>query len=148
MTRTEEHTTDVTAVAHLRFAPLAGIVRGISLRTALRLDAVVTGANGAAYLIAAEPLADLLGMSPAVLRVLGIVLVAFAAAVAVTGARDAIPRPAVFAIIAVNAAWAVGSIVLAAAGWDSPTTAGTVWIVAQALVVAGFAELQAAGLRR
>ena len=31
------------------------------LRTALKLDAVVTGANGAAYLGAAAPLSDLLG---------------------------------------------------------------------------------------
>ena len=40
----------------------------MSLRTALKLDAVVTGANGAAYLVAAGPLEDLLGLSPALLR--------------------------------------------------------------------------------
>jgi hypothetical protein len=34
--------------------------------------------------------------------------------------------------------------VFAIAGWGSPETAGTVWIVLQALVVAGFAELQVA----
>ena len=148
MTRTNEHTPDVTTIAPLGFAPPAGIGRRNSLRTALRLDAVVTGANGAAYVLAAEPLADLLGMSPSLLRVLGAVLVAFAAAVALTAARAAIPRLGVIAIIAVNAAWAVASIAVACAGWDSPATLGAVWIAAQALVVAGFAELQAAALRR
>ena len=44
--------------------------------------------------------------------------------------------------------WALASLVLAALDWASPTTAGTVWIVLQALTVAGFAGLQAAGLRR
>ena len=38
----------------------------------------------------------------------------------------------------------LGSLVFAIAGWGSPETAGTVWIVLQALVVAGFAELQVA----
>ena len=36
----------------------------MSLRTALKLDAIVTGANGAAYLVAAGRLEDLLGLSP------------------------------------------------------------------------------------
>jgi hypothetical protein len=50
----------------------------------------------------------------------------------------------VSAIVAVNAAWVLGSLVFAIAGWGSPETAGTVWIVLQAIVVAGFAELQVA----
>lgn len=54
----------------------------------------MTGANGLAYLVLADPLEDLLGLSP------------------------------------------------------PPTTVGTVWIVAQAVVVGAFAELQLVGLRR
>ena len=52
------------------------------LRTALKLDAVVTGANGAAYLAAAAPLSDLLGLSETLLRATGAFLLAFAAVVA------------------------------------------------------------------
>jgi hypothetical protein len=37
---------------------------------------------------------------------------------------------------------------MAIAGWGDPTTAGTVWILMQAVVVAAFAELQLTGLRR
>jgi hypothetical protein len=113
------------------------------LRVALKLDAVVTGANGAAYLALAGPLEDLLGLDAALLRAVGAFLLVFA--VAVWFART---RGAVLAIVAANVAWAAGSIVAAIAGWGSPETVGTVWIVLQAVVVAGFAELQLAGLKR
>jgi hypothetical protein len=116
------------------------------LRAVLKLDALVTGANGAAYLIAAGPLGDLLGLSPALLRGAGAFLLAFAAAVYVTGTRPRIPRPAVYAIVGANVLWALGSIVAAMTDLGTPETVGTVWIVLQAIVVAGFAELQLAGL--
>lgn len=118
------------------------------LRLALKLDAVVTGANGAAYVVAAGPLGDLLGLSPALLRGTGAFLLAFAAVVWLTATRPSIPRAAVFAIIAANAIWALDSVVAAIAGWGTPDTAGTIWIVLQAIVVAAFAELQLVGLRR
>jgi hypothetical protein len=132
--------TDMTLPTTARPRPL--------LRLALKLDAIVTGANGAAYLIAAGPLGDLLGLSPALLRGTGGFLLAFAAAVWLTATRPSIPRPAVYAIVAANAVWAADSIVAAIAGWGTPETVGTVWIVLQAIVVAGFAELQLTGLRR
>jgi hypothetical protein len=112
------------------------------LRPALLVDAAVTGVNGVAYLAAAGPLEDLLGLPASWLRIAGVVLVAFAAFVALVSQRPS--RAAVGAIVAVNAAWAIGSLLFAIAGWGSPETVGTVWIVLQALVVAGFAELQVA----
>ncbi len=118
------------------------------LRPALLLDAGVTGANGLAYLVAAGPLAELLGPPEAALRGIGAFLVVFAALVALAGRPAAPARRAVVAVVVVNAAWVAGSLVAAAAGWGSPTTAGTVWTLLQAGVVAGFAELQVAGLRR
>ncbi len=54
-------------------------------------------------------------------------------------------RPPSLAVVAGNAIWALDSVVAALAGWGDPTTAGTVWLVLQALVVAGFAALQLAG---
>ena len=118
------------------------------LRSALALDAAVTGLNGAAYVIAAGPIGDLLGLDAALLRGVGAGLVAFALVVALA-ARQAVPaRGLVTAIIVLNACWAAASVVAAVAGWGTPETAGTVWIVLQALVVAAFAELQLAGVRR
>jgi hypothetical protein len=138
----------VIAMTTLAPGSLSAITRRVTLRGALLLDAAVTGANGAAYLLAAGPLGDLLGLSPTLLRLLGAVLVAFALVVWLTATRPAVPRAAVVAIVALNAAWALASVVVAIGGWTSRTTIGTVWIVAQALVVAAFAELQATALRR
>ena len=118
------------------------------LRTWLRLDAGVTGANGVAYLVAAGPLGELFGLSPALLRGAGAFLVAFAALVWLTATREELSRTVVAAIIAANAVWALDSLAAAVLGWGSPTVVGAAWMVAQALVVGAFAELQLTGLRR
>ena len=115
----------------------------MSLHTALKLDALVTGANGAAYLVAAGPLEDLLGLSPALLRGAGVFLLLFSAAVWMVASRPQVSAPAALVVIAVNVLWAADSIAFLASGLADPTTAGGVWIVMQALVVAGFAGLQA-----
>ncbi len=122
-------------------------IRRVPLRAALGLDAVVTGVNGVAYLVAAEPLSDLLGLAPGLLRGAGAFLVAFAAVVAVLARRRAPARAAVLAVVAVNALWAVDSVAAAAAGWGSPTAVGTAWIVLQAATVGAFAALQLVALR-
>jgi hypothetical protein len=115
----------------------------MSLRTAMKLDAVVTGANGAAYLVAAGPLEDLLGLSPALLRSVGVFLLLFSAAVWTVAARPQVSTSAALAVIAVNVLWAADSIAFLLSGVSDPTTVGAIWIVMQALVVAGFAGLQA-----
>jgi hypothetical protein len=114
----------------------------MSLRTALKFDALVTGANGAAYLVAAGPLEDLLGLSPALLRSTGAVLLLFSAAVWTVASRPQVSPSAALVVIALNALWAADSIAFLATGVSDPTTAGAVWIVMQAVVVAGFAALQ------
>ena len=129
-------------------ANLTPATRPALLRAALKLDAVVTGANGLAYLAAAAPLGDLLGLTPSLLRAGGALLVAFAVGVWATAARPSLRRSAVLAVVAVNVLWSAGSIVAAAAAWGSPTVEGTVWIILQAVVVAVFAELQVVGLKR
>jgi len=51
-------------------------------------------------------------------------------------------------VIAINAAWAIASIVLLLSGWGSPTLFGQALIVMQTIAVGVFAELQFIGLRR
>jgi hypothetical protein len=116
------------------------------LRRFLALDAVVTGVNGLAYLVASGPLARLLGVDSGLLLVLGGILAAYGAVVGLLASRA---RPAGFpvrTVIETNLAWAVLSVV-ALALWLSPTTLGAVWNVLQALVVAGFAILQHLALK-
>jgi hypothetical protein len=116
------------------------------LRFALRLDAVVSGANGVAYLVAAGPLADLLGIPAGTLRALGVFFVVYAAIVARVAAA---PTPGLSrVIIAGNLLWTDASLVALALGTWSPTTAGAVWMGLHAAVVGFFAVLQFAGLRR
>jgi hypothetical protein len=119
----------------------------IDLRLILKLDAVVTGVNGIAYLALANPLEDLLGVAPALTRPIDAFLVLFAAAVWIVATRPVVPRMAVADIAAANALWALGSVAFAATEASSPTTAGSAWIVLQALVVGGFAALQALAMR-
>jgi len=135
----------MNATASSRPAVLA---TGSPLRLALRLDAVVTGANGLAYLTAAGPLSDLLGLDAGFLRAVGVCLLAFTVLVWIAGARSAPAAGAVRAVVAVNVAWVVASLALAVFGLGSPSTAGTVWAVLQAAVVGAFAELQVLALRR
>jgi hypothetical protein len=116
------------------------------LRLALRADAVVSGLNGAAYLLLTGPLSDLLGLSVGVLRAVGVFLLVYAAAVWWVG--DHPVAPAVRAVVVGNLIWSAGSIAVVVADLGTPTTIGAVWLVLQAIVVAGFAVLQIAGLRR
>jgi hypothetical protein len=118
------------------------------LRLALRLDAVVTGANGLAYLAAAPLLAGLLGVPAGTLRGLGAFLVVFAAGVALVAARPRVPAGAVEVVVGANLLWAAGSVAAVATDRFDLTAVGTAWVLLQAAVVAGFAVLQAAGLRR
>ena len=118
----------------------------LMLRRFLVLDALVTGANGLAYLVASGPLGRFLGTDSGLLLVLGGFLAVYAAAVGLLATRA---RPAalpVRAVVEVNLAWTAPSFV-ALALWLSPTTAGAVWTVLQALTVAGFALLQYTALR-
>jgi hypothetical protein len=118
------------------------------LRLALKLDAVVTGANGAAYLVAAGALDSVLGVPSSMLRGVGAFLIAFAAVVWVVGTRRTIRPAAAGTIIAANAAWAVASVAVIGFDWFSPSVAGTVWIALQALVVGLFAVLQLEALAK
>ena len=122
---------------------LTTLPRDAQLRLALRLDAVVTGANGAAYLALAGPLEDLLGVEASLLRPVGAFLIGFAALVSYVATRPEVPRAGVTAVIEANVLWVIGSLAFVIAGVSSPETAGSVWTVMQAVVVAGFAGLQA-----
>lgn len=125
-----------------------GLLPGEALvRVALKLDAAVTGLNGAAYVAGASVLADPLGLSATALRGVGAFLLFYAAGVGIVATRAAVRPAAAWAVVALNAAWALDSLAVAALGWGTPTALGAAWIVLQGIVVAGFAAAQWAGLR-
>ncbi|MEU9332494.1 hypothetical protein AB0D49_04910 [Streptomyces sp. NPDC048290] len=116
------------------------------LRRFLALDAVVTGTNGVAYLAASGPLGRFLGVDSGLLLTLGAILTAYGVAVGVVAGRARPAALGVRAVVEVNLAWTALSLI-ALVLWLSPSTAGAVWTVLQALTVGGFAALQWAALR-
>lgn len=118
------------------------------LRQVLWIDAVVSGATGLAMFLFAAPLEAMFGVPATLLRYAGLSLVPFVGVLAYLATRDTLPRPAVWAVIACNAAWAIDSVLLLFTGWVDPTVLGYAFIVGQAVIVAGFAEMQYVGLQR
>jgi hypothetical protein len=118
------------------------------LRQALLADAVTSAACALLVLVAAGPLERILGLPSALLRGAGLVLLPYVAILAAMALRESLPRVAVWAVIAANALWAIESALLLVSGWVEPTRAGIAFVIAQAVVVAMYAELQLMGLRR
>jgi hypothetical protein len=118
------------------------------LRFALTLDAIATGLTGALVLPFAGALAGLLELPTALLAGASIVMLVYAAILGWLRSRPVLPRWAVWTIIVGNALWALDCLALALLGFVEPSTLGVVFLVAQAIVVAGFAELQYFGLRK
>ena len=118
------------------------------LRRVLLADGISGLAMGLMLVAAAGLLEPLLGLPADLLREAGIVLLPLAAFVTYTGLRKELSRRMVWAVIVFNALWVLDSFVLLFSGWVTPTVLGQVFVVAQALVVAVFAELEFFGVRR
>ena len=118
------------------------------LRRALLADAASSAAMGVMLLSAAGALAALLRLPEMLLVGAGIILLPYAALVGYCGLRETLPRALVRAVIVANALWAVDSIALLLGGWIAPNALGEAFVVAQAVIVALFAELQYVGLRK
>ena len=118
------------------------------LRRVLLLDAVSSGAMGVLLLTCSGMLTGLLDLPAGLLEEAGLVLVPFALAVGFLGTRARLPRAAVWAVIAINAVWAVDSVVLLLTGWVQPNLLGYGFVLGQAAFVAVMAELQYIGMRK
>jgi hypothetical protein len=122
--------------------------RPTALRRALQLDAATSGTMGVLLVLAADAAAQPLGLSVALLRWVGVILIPFAAYLVwiATRARDL--REGVRGIVWTNVVWSIGSVLLLATGVLRPTLLGELFVLAQAVVVAAFAYVEYVGLRR
>lgn len=119
------------------------------VRFALGADAVGSGLNGLVFLALSGTLSDTLGLSQPLLLGLGAFFTLYALALAVLAARPRIPLGLVRVVAAGNLTWVLASVVAAATGVVDPgTTAGEVWVIAQALLVLDFGLLQLWAARR
>jgi hypothetical protein len=117
------------------------------LRRSLQIDGVASGLCGAALLLAAPPISTLFGLSTSgVARVVGGLLVVYAAALLWNASRPTVSRGETLVAVALNAAWVLGSLVVVV---DGPLTLiGNVAVAAVAAAVLGFVVLEILGLRR
>ena len=119
----------------------------ILLRRALLGDAAFSGVSAVLLSAASAPLAALLNLPTALLLESGLFLIVYTLLVGWMSRRDALPPVLVWTVIAGNAVWALGSIALIVGGPITPNELGYAALIAQAIVVGVFAELQFIGLR-
>ncbi|GAA4109342.1 hypothetical protein ACFFTN_01945 [Aminobacter aganoensis] len=118
------------------------------LRKVLHADALISGAAGILMMLGAPLLSPLLGLPGELLFWAGLVLVPFVAMLVVLARRVTVSRLLMIDIIVINALWVVASFGLLISGLVAPNALGIAFVVAQALAVAVFAELQFIGIRR
>ena len=116
------------------------------LRLALLADAIASGAMGVVLAAGAGPLANWFGISPLLLREVGLFLIPYAGLLVYLASRTATPRAPAMMVVAGNALWVAGSMLLIAVA--APTALGIAFVIGQALIVAFLAEAQFIGLRR
>jgi hypothetical protein len=116
-----------------------------TLRRVLGADALLGLVATVGLLGAASLHAGLTGLPAQVLRGVGLALVGYVVALAWASRARPLRRRAVGALVVANWAWVVASAILV--GSLPATRFGMVYVVGQALVVAGFAVAEARLLR-
>ena len=118
------------------------------LRQVLLVDAALSGATGLLQVFFTGWLAIFLNLPAPLLQWTGVVLILYAAAVALLGAYQQLSRPMVWAVITINMAWALAATGLLVFRWFDPNSFGIAWVLLQVVVVTVFAELQYVAIRR
>jgi hypothetical protein len=119
----------------------------ILLRRTVATNGIVTLLFGAALLIGRAPITELMGIaSAAPVAIAGGICVAFAPVLLLAARKPDLGARLAALLIAIDGAWVVASLVVAAAAPISGI--GRVLIAAQAALVVVFIVLETAGLRR
>jgi hypothetical protein len=117
------------------------------LRRSLQLDGIASGLCGVLLLAAASPISAVIGLAePGIARVVGALLVVYAAALVWNGVRATVSRAEALAAVVLNAGWVIGSAVVILAGPLS--LIGNLAVAAVAAAVLLFAGLEVVGLTR
>jgi hypothetical protein len=120
----------------------------MTARQILLINASATAVTAVAMLVARNLLAPLFGVTtPLLLDVTAIAFLAYAAVLAVVAARRPVPREALLAFAALDAAWVVVSAVILLLFWPALTPIARTLVVAVALFceVAATLQYRAAG---
>ena len=118
------------------------------LRFGLLIDTAISAAVGALMLAATGVFHSITALPEPLLRYVGLVFVPYVLVVGWLGLRETLARGAVWTVIACNLGWAIASMLLLTGGSIAPSTYGVAFVIAQAVAVVVFAELQFMGLQR
>jgi hypothetical protein len=118
------------------------------LQRAIFIDALSCAPFALLLLVAAAPLAPLLGLPESLLRNAGWGLVAFGLLLAWQLRAPRMHRLAAWSIVEINLFWVIGSAWLMFSGRYALTDFGQFFVAAQALFVLGVGGLEIAGIRR
>ena len=124
------------------------IDRSAFLRRVLVVDAATCVAMGLLLSLGSDLLSPLLGLPRLLLQYSGLSLFPTAAFMAWVATQANLSRFRAWIVIAGNALWVVGSVILLISDWVFPTSLGHAFVIAQALAVMLLAELEYTGLRR
>lgn len=117
------------------------------LRRSLQLDGIASGLCGVLLVVAASPISSVIGLAdPSIARVVGALLMVYAAALLWNGERATVSRAEAVAAVVLNAGWVIGSAVVILAG--PLTLIGNLAVAALAAAVLLFAVLEVVGLTR
>ena len=117
------------------------------LRRSLQLDGIASGLCGVLLVVAASPISAVIGLAePGIARVVGALLMVYAAALLWNGERATVSRAEAVAAVVLNAGWVIGSAVVILAG--PLTLIGNLAVAALAAAVLLFGVLEVVGLTR
>lgn len=119
------------------------------LHKILLVDSLSSAAAGIAFIVASGPIAALMGVAnPLALIIIGVLFVAFAAAVYYTASREVISRRAAWFILELNIVYIVGSAIILLTDAFGLSTEGRWLVLILADLVTVFAIVEFVGLRR
>lgn len=119
------------------------------LRRALQGNALFSAASGLISLLAARPLANLMGIPwPIALVILGMLLLGYALALFMAAKQDTMAVKIGPAAVAMDSLWVIGTVILLLGSWLPLTTAGFWILLIIGDIVFLFVGWQAYGLRR
>ena len=118
------------------------------LRYVLFADATTSLICGLLLTIGGNFLQEILGLPVSLMFYAGLSLFPFAAFLVYVGTRKSISKTLVWLIIGTNLMWSIDSFLLLLSGYISPTTFGYIFVIAQAIGVLVYADLEFIGLRK
>ena len=116
------------------------------IRRTLLADAVISGAAGVLMVFGAVLLAPLTNLPQPLLQIAGITLFPWFLVLLWMSRAESVPRDGARFVVAINLVWVAGSI--AALLLTNPSAFGYAFVIAQAVAVGAFAELQIIALKR